>query len=68
MFMVLKDINYKTHTELFTVELKKKKRKHNRYAILLHILTLCLWPVILLSSPINWGKCNILPRVLGKIK
>ena len=27
MFMVLKDINYKTHTELFTVELKKKKKK-----------------------------------------
>ena len=25
MFMVLKDINYKTQTELFTVELKKKK-------------------------------------------
>ena len=66
MFMFLEDINYKTHTELFTVELKKKK--HSRYSILFHILTLCLWPAILLSSPINWGKCNILPRVLGKIK
>ena len=28
MFMVLKDINYKTHTELFTVELKKKKKEN----------------------------------------